>query len=101
MRKLAKVYKIWLVVLFGSTSVIIYDWPILIALLPSYNAGIIEGGKDVDDMQDELKDMLFGEQNSKNGDYIGKPIVKTTNNLTQSRLANQRKVKPIEWKISD
>jgi hypothetical protein len=62
---------------------------------PPINSNLVQsflsGGKDVDDMQDELKDMLFGEGNSKNGDYIGKPISRTTNNLTQSRFTNQRK----------
>jgi len=51
----------------------------------------LSGGKDVDDMQDELKDLLFGEEDAENADYIGKPATKASNNLTRSRIINQRK----------
>jgi len=42
----------------------------------------LAGGKDVDDMQDELKTLLFGEE-----EFIGKPL----SNLTQSEIAQPRK----------
>jgi len=51
------------------------------------------GGKDVDDMQDELKNLLFGEEDTEVVDYIGKPSDSTVNskNMTRAALQKQRK----------
>ena len=50
----------------------------------------------MDDMQDELKDLLFGEEDSKKEtekrDYIGKPVVKSSDNSTKTNANNPRKV---------
>ena len=43
-------------------------------------------------MQEELKDLLFGEEDSKKGDYIGKPVSKSSDNFTRSSGNNPRKV---------
>ena len=48
-------------------------------------------------MQDELKDLLFGEEDSKHEmetkDYIGKPVAKLSDNVTVTGRTNPRKVK--------
>ena len=60
------------------------------------NAVIVAGGKEVDNIQDELKDLLFGEEDSnyetENKDYIGKPITKVNDNVTVAGRTIPRKV---------
>ena len=52
------------------------------------------GGKDVDDMQDELKNLLFGDEDAEIVEYIGKPSdsTKINRNITRAALQKQRKV---------
>jgi len=55
---------------------------------------LLAGGKDVDDMQDELKNLLFGEEDAEIVEYIGKPSdsTKINKNITRAALQKQRKL---------